>query len=70
MNNKDEKHYCLGHRNFGQLTYMVPGQNYKVYTNKMEALKDLDQIKKRNPQMKLLVCTPMGTPVRIAKSND
>jgi hypothetical protein len=64
------KHFCLGHRNFGQLTSHVPGQNYKQYTSLTLAQSDCDVIRKRNPKMEVLVCTPLGTPVRIATNSD
>lgn len=49
-----------------QLTSHVPGQNYKTYTSLTLAQSDCEAIRKRNPKMDVLVCTPMGTPVRIA----
>ncbi len=65
-----QSHFTIGHRNFGQLTTHVPGYNYKIYTNRAEADRDCDAIKKRYPQMKVLVCTPSGTPVRVAQDKD
>ena len=65
-----KNNYCLGHMNFGFLTTHVPGQNFKTYQTRIAADVDCDALKKRNPQMKVLVCTPMGTPVRVATNQD
>lgn len=62
--------FCLGHRNFGFLTTHVPAQNFKTYGKRIEADRDCDEVKKRNPQMKVLVCTELGTPVRVATEQD
>ncbi len=65
-----DQHFILGHRNFGQLTTHVPAANFKVYSVRTEADIDCEKAQKRNPEMKVLVCTPMGTPVRVATDRD
>lgn len=52
------------------LTKHVIGQNHKIYTSKAQAEADCEAIRKLNPHMKVLVCTPLGTPVRVAKPED
>jgi hypothetical protein len=61
------ENFCLGHKNFGQLTTHVPAQNFKQYADLSAAQKDCEEIKKRNPSMRVLICTTLlGTPVKFA----
>lgn len=63
-------HFCLGHVNFGQLTTHVPHSGYRVFTVRALADAACDEARRRNPEMRVLVCTPMGTPVRTATNAD